>query len=1166
MKKSLLLIITLLSAVAQGSWGQTRVNNESELAQAVKTDGANIIMQADIVLSQAITIQGDNGAAVSVTINMNGKELTDKTTVGQTTAACVFIVPSGSELNLSNGTIADVSNITGNNTKYIAGAIVNDGTATLSSVTISGCKGLLGGAVKNNKGAKLNLNTCTFDGNEATTKKDYDSGKGGAVWNEGSVVLFDTKFQDCQAVNGAAIYNEASGSISMGENNSTTSFYSNKASGDGGAIYNLGTLNIQATTFSTNIASDQAGAIWNIGILSLKGCDFLLNQGNTAGALYIAPNGKGNVSLTGGSFKQNKASTDGGAIYSEFKMSLDAVTFENNKALAGNGGAFYVSTTGDVTVTDANSIGNAYKSNTASANGGTFYTIGKLTLAGANATGNSADKGGFLYIDANGSALINTNTSITENTATTLGGAIYDAGTLSMQGKISVKNNTAADSQKNNVYLASGKVITVAGAFNSSGIGISLEDVTGTFTSGYSTSNSGTAPDKVFSSDYMSQYYSVQPSGNEAKIDLQSPIYVKDDSGLREVLKLFDNVSVQLSNDIKLSNSTLEIPGGKTITLNLGGFTLDRGLKAREWNTGGQVITVRKDATLNLSNGTLTGGWGGDSGGLVNEGGTANLKDVTITGCTGDDRAGGISNNGTLTMTGGAITDNTSRDKMAPRGGGGLFNKEGATATLTGVTITGNKTAEYGGGGISNHGTLTIDGCTITGNTVGGQGGAIWTNGTLNMQGKNTVTDNIRNDALTDNVFLTKDAVITVTGSLAESKIGVTLENITGTFTSGYKKNNSGVDPATLFTADKDNLFDVVISGDEAALTPQKLMIVDNNADLHTVIQFDGANIQLANDIKTNDVLKIVNNRTVTIDLNGKTLNRGLSSLATGHGQVFAIASGSTFNLSNGTITGGFGGDGGGLLNEGGTVTLTDVNITGNHANDRGGGISNHGTLTMTGGSITNNTSNDDDYLTSIGGGGIFAYGGSTTTLSGVTITGNQAKIVGGGGINNFGTLTLDGCTITGNTSKHNGGGIWNGGGSKLSMQGANTVTDNDGLDNADNVYLTNGIVIAVTGSLAGSQIGISMQTPDVFTSGFGANNDKAPLTYFLSDISNYTVVASGNEAKLVKDMETVIDSIEQPALDGQRDSWYDLNGRRLEMKPATKGVYINNGKKVVIK
>ncbi len=69
MKKKLLLIITLLCAIAQGSWGQTQVKNESELAQAVKTDGANILMTGDIELSQPITIQGDNGAAVSVTLH-----------------------------------------------------------------------------------------------------------------------------------------------------------------------------------------------------------------------------------------------------------------------------------------------------------------------------------------------------------------------------------------------------------------------------------------------------------------------------------------------------------------------------------------------------------------------------------------------------------------------------------------------------------------------------------------------------------------------------------------------------------------------------------------------------------------------------------------------------------------------------------------------------------------------------------------------------------------------------------------------------------------------------------------------------------------------------------------------------------------------------------------
>ncbi len=70
MKKSLLYIIALLCTVAQESWGQTMVKNENELAQAVKTNYANIVMQNDIELSQAIIIQGDGSAPV-----MNGKKV-----------------------------------------------------------------------------------------------------------------------------------------------------------------------------------------------------------------------------------------------------------------------------------------------------------------------------------------------------------------------------------------------------------------------------------------------------------------------------------------------------------------------------------------------------------------------------------------------------------------------------------------------------------------------------------------------------------------------------------------------------------------------------------------------------------------------------------------------------------------------------------------------------------------------------------------------------------------------------------------------------------------------------------------------------------------------------------------------------------------------------------
>ena len=1037
MKKKLFLIIALLCAVVQGTWAETRVTSESDLAQAVKTDGANIVMMSDIELSQPVIIQADNGNGVSVTINMNSKKLSFKKSLGQNTASCVFVVPAGSTLNLSNGTIADVTNVSGNNTKYVAGAIVNDGTTTLDEITFSGCKGLLGGAIKNNEGATLNLNACTFDGNEAATNKDItDSGSGGAIWNNGTLVLTTVTIQNCKADLGAGIYNDEKGAVSMSSDNNQTIF------------------------------------------------------------------------------SQNNANVNGGAIFSNGSMTLQNVNFKNN----------------------------------------------------------TAPNGGAIYVTMKGVVEIGTNSFFTDNKANTQGGAIYNGGTLKMKGSITANQNTGANDVLNNVFLVKGKVITVAGSLVGSKIGISVPEMPSVFTSGYSTDHKDIAPNTIFSSDYESDLYSAYLTDNEASVGVPSPFYITEEDILRKAIDKLDNVNFKLSNDINITNSTLVIPSNKTMTIDLGGFTLDRGLKGREWDTGGQVITIREGGTLNLSNGTLKGGWGGDSGGINNEGGTVNLKDVTITGCTGDDRGGGICNRsgGTLTMTGGSITNNVSNDKTGPKGGGGLFNYEGATATLTGVTITGNVAKVYGGGGICNYGALTIDGCTITGNTCKTDGGAIWnySKATLTMKGKNTVTDNTGGEK-SDNVYLPDGLVINVNGSLADSKIGINLEKGIGTFTSGYKKNNSDVDPATVFNADNAVVFVPALSGDETALTLQQLVKAASDADLRTAASFDGANIQLAGDIKmSNSTLVIGEGKTVTIDLNGKTLDRGLTSRDFDHGgQVITVRKGGTLNLSNGKLTGGYGGNGGGLANEEGTATLTDVTITGCTGDQRGGGISNYGTLTMTGGSITGNTSNDikasDTDL--VGGGGIYTSGGSTTTLTGVTITDNKAKVAGGGGVNNWGTVTIDGCTITGNTSKANGGGVWNGPGSTINMQGKNTVTDNQDDSKTNNVFLRDGVVITVTGALTDSKIGIRMATPGTFTSGYNANNkDVAPIKFFVSDDDDYTVVLKDDEVELKANMGTAITDVE--SRNNVEGIWYDLNGRKLQGKPTQKGVYIIGGKTVVIK
>ena len=289
---------------------------------------------------------------------------------------------------------------------------------------------------------------------------------------------------------------------------------------------------------------------------------------------------------------------------------------------------------------------------------------------------------------------------------------------------------------------------------------------------------------------------------------------VSTDDELRTAIQT-DGANITVTADIDLSNSTLGIESGKTVTINLNGFTLDRKLTKRG-EGGGQVITVRNGATLNLSNGTLKGGWGGAGGALVNEGGMVTLTDVIITNNVADDRGGGICNRegGTLVMTGGVITDNSSNDHSGAKGGGGLFNEENATATLTGVTITGNKNKTYGGGGICNFGTLTIDGCTITGNTAGANGGAIWQEGTLNLQGKNTITDN-QAGGKANNVYL-YNTVITVTGSLEGSQIGIKMERAK-TFTSGYSTYNSGVAPSTLFSQDNPQ-YNIALHNDEGCL------------------------------------------------------------------------------------------------------------------------------------------------------------------------------------------------------------------------------------------------------------------------------------------------------------------------------------------------------------
>ncbi|MFP4055039.1 MAG: choice-of-anchor Q domain-containing protein, partial [Phycisphaerae bacterium] len=110
------------------------------------------------------------------------------------------------------------------------------------------------------------------------------------------------------------------------------------------------------------------------------------------------------------------------------------------------------------------------------------------------------------------------------------------------------------------------------------------------------------------------------------------------------------------------------------------------------------------------------------------------LSGLTITGGNSADWGGGIHNfYGTVTLSNVTVSANSATGEHSS--GGGIYNFFG-TMTLSNVTVSGNSAAD--GGGIYNHGTMTLSNVTVSGNSATGNyssGGGIYNNygGTLTL-------------------------------------------------------------------------------------------------------------------------------------------------------------------------------------------------------------------------------------------------------------------------------------------------------------------------------------------------------------------------------------------------------------------------------------------------
>ena len=322
-------------------------------------------------------------------------------------------------------------------------------------------------------------------------------------------------------------------------------FKNNHAGQSGGAIFvrENATANISNASFTGNSAGDHGGAIWNRGTVRATNCSFENNSANDVGALYNAVLTEndvtyaGTATLTGCSLKGNSSTTGAGALANALgntEMTIKNCTFTGNNA-SGHGGGIWNG--GTLTVD-----GSTFENNTANDVGGIYNAVsddgtiaGSATLTGCSLKGNSSTAGAGALANAEGATVMNIeNCTITENTAGSRGGGIWNGGTLNVKGKVVVTGNKKSGDIASNVFLKSGKVITLTGELTTlsadptddSHIGVEMESASGgTFTSGYRTYYNGIDPEVFFTADLSIIATLGRDDNNEACMTVASSIY-----------------------------------------------------------------------------------------------------------------------------------------------------------------------------------------------------------------------------------------------------------------------------------------------------------------------------------------------------------------------------------------------------------------------------------------------------------------------------------------------------------------------------------------------------------------------------------------------------------------------------------------------------------------
>ncbi|UTC84067.1 InlB B-repeat-containing protein [Treponema denticola] len=386
---------------------------------------------------------------------------------------------------------------------------------------------------------------------------------------------------------------------------------------------------------------------------------------------------------------------------------------------------------------------------------GKTLTLENIELKKGIATG---DKGGGVYVK-NGT-LIMKDGIIKDCEAKDGGGVYLESGTFKMSGAATVTPSTGPDQYtagKNDVYLESGKTITVDGTLsNNHAARITPQSytentpvLTGNITGGSSQNRKkfiippqavtvGSENGKIFW--YISATGLLKAEVEDLET-LKEAIDAAPADDKTFIIKLAGTI-----DDLQ----TVKIPGHKKIMLKADNASKPAILKCPKKNDNDyKHLQVQYNASLTLEGQiTLQGADYGSNSQYalyVEYKGKAEIKDgVTITGFK-NGNIGTVVSDGELTMSGGEISGN-----KAKNGGGVYIHAAFRSFTMTGGTIKGNTATENGGGvyvdgngPLNMQGNFTMSDGTIDGNTAG-KGGGVYSQGSFTMSG-GTITKNKAN-------------------------------------------------------------------------------------------------------------------------------------------------------------------------------------------------------------------------------------------------------------------------------------------------------------------------------------------------------------------------------------------------------------------------------------